>query len=44
MERHFRCCFTISIINNSPVYCVFHRADFDLWQFIAGGGEEDDTP
>ena len=32
------------IINNSPVYCVFHRADFDLWQFIAGGGEKDETP
>ena len=25
-------------------YCVFHRSDFDQWQFIAGGGEDDETP
>ncbi len=25
-------------------YCVFHRADFDQWQFIAGGGEDAETP
>ncbi len=25
-------------------YCVFHRADFDQWQFIAGGGEDNETP
>lgn len=29
------------IVNGSPLYCVFHRADFDQWQFIAGGGEDD---
>ena len=22
------------------MYCVFHRADHDQWQFIAGGGED----
>lgn len=32
------------IMDNSPLYCVFHRADLDQWQFIAGGGEEDETP
>ena len=32
------------IIDGTPFYCVFHRADFDQWQFIAGGGEEDETP
>lgn len=32
------------IINSSPQYCVFHRSDFDQWQFIAGGGEDDETP
>ena len=32
------------IIDNHPFYCVFHRADFDQWQFIAGGGEDDETP
>lgn len=32
------------IINSSPLYCVFHRADFDQWQFIAGGGEDDESP
>lgn len=26
------------------LYCVFHRADEDRWQFIAGGGEDDETP
>ena len=25
-------------------FCVLHRADFDQWQFIAGGGEDDETP
>ena len=23
---------------------VFHRADYDLWQFVSGGGEDDETP
>ena len=32
------------IIDGSPFYCVFHRADFDQWQFIAGGGEDNETP
>lgn len=25
-------------------YCVFHRSDCDEWQFIAGGGEDAETP
>ena len=25
-------------------FCIFHRTDFDQWQFIAGGGEDDETP
>lgn len=32
------------IIDGSTLYCVFHRADFDQWQFIAGGGENEETP
>lgn len=32
------------ITDGGPLYCVFHRADFDQWQFIAGGGEDDETP
>ena len=32
------------IINGSLEYCAFHRADCDQWQFIAGGGEESETP
>ena len=32
------------IIDGSIFYCVFHRADFNQWQFIAGGGEEGETP
>lgn len=31
------------IIHNCPYYCVFHRADCDRWQFIAGGGEDNET-
>jgi len=23
---------------------VFHRADYDLWQFVSGGGEDDEHP
>ena len=23
-------------------YCIFHRSDMDAWQFIAGGGEDED--
>jgi len=32
------------IIDGNPIYCVFHRADQDQWQFIAGGGEDTETP
>lgn len=27
-----------------PAYCVLHRSDLDQWQFVAGGGEDDETP
>ena len=30
--------------NGDPRFCVLHRADFDQWQFIAGGGEDAETP
>lgn len=32
------------IVDGTPIYCVFHRADHDQWQFIAGGGEDNETP
>jgi dATP pyrophosphohydrolase len=33
------------IIQNSQVkYAMFLRADMKIWQFIAGGGEDDETP
>lgn len=25
-------------------FCVLHRSDNDQWQFVAGGGEDDETP
>ena len=25
-------------------YCIFKRADMEIWQFIAGGGEDKETP
>lgn len=30
--------------DNEPLYCVFHRSDFNQWQFIAGGGEDEEKP
>ncbi len=30
--------------NETPVYCVFRRSDYKYWQFIAGGGEDNETP
>jgi len=32
------------ITDEAMQFCVFHRSDFDQWQFIAGGGEDDETP
>jgi dATP pyrophosphohydrolase len=32
------------MVNGLLLYCVFHRSDLDQWQFIAGGGEDDETP
>ena len=31
-------------IENELYFCVFHRADSDIWQFIAGGGEDNEKP
>ncbi len=30
------------ISNGTVQYCIFHRSDMDIWQFIAGGGEDED--
>ena len=30
--------------DQDTLYCVFHRADHDQWQFIAGGGEDTEPP
>ena len=32
------------IVYGGPIYCVFRRSDSDYWQFIAGGGEDAETP
>lgn len=32
------------ITDSGRLYCVFHRSDFDQWQFVSGGGEDDETP
>jgi len=29
-------------IKGELCFCVFRRADFDVWQFIAGGGEDNE--
>lgn len=31
-------------IKGELCFCVFHRADSDVWQFIAGGGENNEKP
>ncbi|MDY3854137.1 MAG: NUDIX domain-containing protein [Butyribacter sp.] len=30
------------IENQQVHYCLFHRSDMNIWQFIAGGGEDED--
>ena len=30
--------------NDTLLYCILHRSDYDQWQFIAGGGEDKETP
>ena len=30
--------------NPNLQFCVLHRADIDQWQFVAGGGEDVETP
>lgn len=32
------------ISGTQRLFCVFRRADSGEWQFIAGGGEDDETP
>ena len=32
------------IINSELCFCVFRRADSDVWQFVAGGGEDNEKP
>lgn len=31
------------ITNDQVKYCIFRRSDRDAWQFIAGGGEDEDN-
>ncbi len=31
-------------MTDTPAFAVLHRADHDQWQFVSGGGEEDETP
>ena len=32
------------IVDGTPLFCIFRRADSSYWQFIAGGGENGETP
>ena len=32
------------IVQGTPLYCLFKRSDSDYWQFVAGGGEDLETP
>ena len=30
--------------NDKLKFCVFHRSDHDQWQFVSGGGEDNENP
>ena len=32
------------IENDTPKFAIFKRADHGIWQFISGGGEDEETP
>ena len=32
------------IVDDMPLFCISRRADSKYWQFIAGGGENGETP
>lgn len=32
------------VVDGTPLFCVFRRVDSNIWQFIAGGGENGETP
>lgn len=32
------------IVNDTTLFCIFHRTNGDYWQFIAGGGENNEKP
>ncbi len=32
------------IIDGTPLFLILHRTESDYWQFIAGGGENGETP
>lgn len=32
------------IVDDTPLFCIFRRANSSYWQFIAGGGEDGETP
>ena len=30
-------------LDGGTLYCIFKRSDMDAWQFVAGGGEDEDS-
>ena len=32
------------VIQGDPLFCVFRRSDCGQWQFVAGGGEDNEMP
>lgn len=32
------------IVDDTTLFCIFRRTDGDYWQFIAGGGENNEKP
>lgn len=41
----FQCLIIPFMIENIvPKYAIFKRSDMGIWQFLSGGGEDDETP
>lgn len=32
------------IVDGEALFCVLHRSDSAIWQFVSGGAEDDETP
>jgi len=44
-RANFQCLIIpFMIVDNEPKYAIFKRSDRSIWQFLSGGGEDNETP